>query len=267
MCLHSLPDSGKHSNMSASGSFQDLQYAFTRHIRDPEHEPAPVDIEDRRMAIYRRLLFKNIEGFLASSFPVLRKVTPDDRWQALARDYFHRHQARTPLFPRMPQEFLEYLEHERDDPDDPPWMFELAHYEWLETATAIDPREIEMQGIDPQGDLLAGWPVINPLASPVAYQWPVHRISPQYLPDEPPAQPTYLVVYRNHDDKVSFMELNPVSARLLQLIQTQSAHGRKLLQQIATELNHPDPEVVIQGGSETLTALRERSILLGTHCS
>lgn len=250
--------------MSAPDNFQSLQYAFTRHIRDPEHEPAPDDIEDRRMAIYRRLLFKNIEGFLANSFPVLRKVTPDDRWLAMARDYFHRHQARTPLFPRMPQEFLEYLEHERDDADDPPWMFELAHYEWLETATAIDPREIETRGINPDGDLLDERPAVNPLASPVAYQWPVHMISPQHLPEQPSEQPTYLVVYRNIDDRVSFMELNPVSARLLQLIQTETASGRELLQQIAAELNHPNPDVVVRGGAETLTALRERGILLGT---
>lgn len=251
--------------MSTANNFRELQYAFTRHIRDPEHEPAPTDIEDRRMAIYRRLLFRNIENFLGNSFPVLRKVTPDNRWEAMARDYFQRHQARTPLFPRMPQEFLEYLEHERDNPDDPPWLYELAHYEWLETATAIDPREIELAGIDLDGDLLAGVPVMNPIANPVAYQWPVHKISPEYQPVEPPKQPTYLVVYRNRDDKVSFMDLNPVSARLLELVRTRNMSGRDLLQQIADELNHPDPDVVIRGGTDTLMTLRQRGVLLGTY--
>lgn len=249
--------------MPTPGNFQELQYAFTRHIRDPEHVPAPADVEDRRMAIYRRLLFNNIANFLAGSFPVLRKLTPDDRWQAMARDYFMRHQAKTPLFPRMPQEFLEYLEHERDVADDPPWLRELAHYEWMETATAIDPREIDWEGIDPDADLLGAVPALNPLTNPVAYQWPVHRISPDYLPTEPPAQPTYLVIYRDADDKMGFMELNPVSARLVELIRSQPDIGRNLLMQIAAELNHPNPEVVISSGADTLNKLHERNIILG----
>lgn len=250
--------------MPAHYNFQDLQYAFTRHLRDPESVPAPADIEDRRMAIYRRLLFRNIENFLAGSFPVLRKLLPDDRWLAMARDYFKRHQATNPLFPQMPTEFLKYLDQERDDADDPPWLVELAHYEWLETSTAIDPRDIDMVGIDADGDLLNGVPAVNPLANAVAYQWPVHRLSPDFIPAETPAEPTYLVVYRNHDDKVGFMELNPVSARLLNLIQLQPQTGRRQLEQIAVELRHPNPEVVIEGGQQTLNLMHERGILLGT---
>lgn len=215
------------------------------------------------MAIYRRLLFRNIEGFLANSFPVLRKVTSDADWEAMARDYFRRHQARTPLFPRMPQEFLEYLQNERDDTQDPPWLAELAHYEWMETATAIDPREMDWQGIDPDPDLLAGVPVLNPLASPMAYQWPVHQISPDYMPTEPPAQPTYLVIYRNEDDRVHFLELNPVSARLIELINSAPDTGQNLLERIAAELNHPNPEVVVSGGADILRSLCERNIILG----
>ena len=244
-------------------NFQEQQYAFTRHIRDPEHAAPPDDVEDRRMAIYRRLLFNNVSNFLAGSFPVLRKVIDDDRWQAMARDYFMRHQARTPLFPRMPQEFLEYLEHEREVDDDPPWLLELAHYEWMETATAIDPREIEWQGIDPEGDLLEGVPALNPLTNPVAYQWPVHQISPSNMPTALPAQPTYLVIYRNPDDKVSFLELNPVSARLIELMRSHPDSGGNLLLQIANELKHPNPDVVVKGGADTLHTLRERNIILG----
>ena len=55
------------------------QYEFAAHIRDPEHKPAPDDIEDRRMGIYRELFYNNVEGFLSNSFPVLRKLMDDDR--------------------------------------------------------------------------------------------------------------------------------------------------------------------------------------------
>jgi hypothetical protein len=237
---------------TARQNFRDIQYAFTRHMRDPLHEPAPADIEDRRMEIYRGLLYRNVEGFIANSFPVLRKITPDNRWHAMLRDYFKRHQARTPLFPKMPQEFLQYLEQERNDKDDPPFMLELAHY------------DISWEGVNPGGDLLEGIPVMNPLALPLCYKYPVHTISPEVQPIESPGQPTYIVVYRDRHDKVGFTELNPVSARLLQLLQIDGNRtGRELLQNIADELQHPDPEIVIKGGLDVMQQLRDKDIILG----
>ncbi|MCS3904602.1 hypothetical protein J2T55_002642 [Methylohalomonas lacus] len=250
--------------MPAPDSFRDIQYHFTRHLRDPEHEPAPADVEDRRMAIYRRLLFNNVANFIANAFPVLRSLVDDERWQMMMRDYFRNHQATNPLFPQMPTEFLKYLEQERDAQDDPPWMPELAHYEWLETATAIDPREIDMTGIDADGDLLAGVPVLSPLANPVAYTWPVHQLGPDNLPQVAPEQPTYLVVYRNVEDRVGFMELNPVTARLVDLIQSGDGTGQQHIEQIIGEINHPNPEAVMSGGQQALQRLHQCNILLGT---
>lgn len=244
--------------------FQEIQYGFTRHIRDPEHAPAPADIEDRRMEIYRGLLYRNVEGFIANSFPVLRKITPDDRWHAMLRDYFKRHQAHTPLFPKMPQEFLQYLEQERDVEGDPPFLLELAHYEWIELAMSLDIRDLSWEGIDAGGDLLEGIPVMSPLALPLCYKFPVHTLSPQVQPQEAPAQPSYIVVYRDRHDKVGFVELNPVSARLLDLIEKDNHQtGRKLLEQIATELTHPNPGVVIAGGLDIMRNLLNKDILLG----
>ena len=252
------------SGMDETRNFTAVQYAFARHIRDPENAAAPADVEARRMAIYCELFYNNVENFISSSFPVLRKITPDERWHAMIRDYFGRHKARTPLFHKMPQEFLYYLEHERGSRDDPPFLLELAHYEWMELAMSLDPREISREGIDPDGDLLEGVPVLCPLVSLLCYRYPVHRISPDYQPDATPDQPTWIVVYRDRHHKVGFIELNLVAARLLELIRADSgATGRKLLEQIAAELAHPDPDQVISGGLEIMQNLRRKDILLG----
>lgn len=247
-------------------SFTAVQRSFTRHIRDPENQPAPAGIEDRRMEIYRGLLYRNVESFIANSYPVLRKITPDKLWHKLIRDYFKNHRARTPLFPKMPREFLQYLENERGEREgDFPFLRELAHYEWVELGLALDAREIVMAGINGDGDLLAGVPQLNPLAWPLCYRFPVHRISPDYLPDTAPDQPTYLMVYRDRRDKVGFMEMNPVAARLVELIQADTGEsGRELLEKIAGELNHPQPEVVSSGGRAILEDMRNRDIILGT---
>ena len=63
--------------------FQEKQYAFAAHIRDPEHAPAPEGIEDRRMAIYRGLFFNNLRNLLSNMFPVLKKLHAKDKWASM----------------------------------------------------------------------------------------------------------------------------------------------------------------------------------------
>ena len=50
---------------SELASYARAQKQFAAHIRDPEHNPAPEGIEDRRMAIYRGLFYRNIEASCA----------------------------------------------------------------------------------------------------------------------------------------------------------------------------------------------------------
>lgn len=244
----------------------EVQNMFTQHIRDPEHRSAPDDIEERRMEIYRSSIYLNIERVVSNFFPVLKKVLPDDQWHNMVKDYFKRHRSRvSPFLPRLGQEFLEYLEHERDLKDDPGFILELAHYEWIEFSLSIDVREIEMQGIDPKGDLLKGIPVMSPLALPLSYRYPVHRISPDNQPDQAPNEPTYLVVYRDLNDKIGFIKLNPVSACLLEHIREgNNITGQTLLETIATKLRHPNPGIVIQGGAQIMQQLYDKNVILGT---
>ena len=219
------------------------------------------------MAIYRDLLYRNVESFLANSFPVLRKVIKDDDWHSLMREYFKNHQSRTPLFPKMPQEFLQYLQDNEETAENLyPFLLELAHYEWVELALSIDSREIRQDGLDTGGDLLSGVPVLNELSWSLAYNYPVHRIGPDYLPGEKPAQPTCLLVYRDGQDSVRFIELNPLAARLVDCLKEneENKSGREILMEIAGEIAHPDPEVVINGGRAVLEDMRAKQVILGT---
>jgi uncharacterized protein len=254
-----------HTAESPGGKpFQVLQRRFAGHLRDPRMYPAPEGIEPRRLRVYAELFYNNVEGFLANGFPVLRGLTPDDRWHAMVRDYFARHASHEPQFRGIAAEFLRYLEDERGpQPDDPPFLRELAHYEWVELALAVAPDPPPLH-VDADGDLLDGVPVLSPLAWPLAYAFPVHRISADFQPQTPGEQPTYLVVYRDAADDVKFMEINTVTARLLELLESQPASGRALLQRVAAELNHPDPNTVIAAGHDMLHGLRQRGIVRGT---
>ena len=244
--------------------FQQLQYRFAAHLRNPKRNKAPAGIEPRRMKIYAELFYNNVQGFLAAAFPVLRRITPDTQWHALVRDFFERHESHEPLFHRIAREFLDYLDHERGKVRaDWPFLRELAHYEWVELALSVDPAALGPALADPNGDLMERVPVLSPLAWPLTYKYPVHRIGPGFLPRAPGPQPTHLVVYRNRQDDVKFMEVNPVIARLLELLRDKPAPGRLLMRRIARELKHPDPAAVSAQGSQVLQHLRARDIVLG----
>lgn len=79
-------------------NFQNVQYQFAAHIRNPQENAAPEGIEDRRMAIYRDLFFNNVEGFLAGNFPVLKLISSEQYWLRLARDFLINTVAIRPIF-------------------------------------------------------------------------------------------------------------------------------------------------------------------------
>jgi hypothetical protein len=252
--------------MASTPEFTRVQTAFAANIRDPRNNPAPADIEDRRMQIYRELFYNNVENFISGTFPVLRRIYSEADWHTLVREYFSRHRSRTPLFHEIPREFLAWLENEHPgNQADPPFLFELAHYEWVELALSIAESPAVTEQADPDGDLLNGIPVLSPLAWHLAYRYPVHRIGPDYLPQQPDEVPTYLVVYRNREYEVGFLEINSVTKRLLELIDAATNRsGIELLTCIATEMAHPQPDVVIRGGADIMNNLLEKQILAGT---
>ena len=249
--------------------FQRQQLAFAGHLRDPLNTPMPDGIEPRRMAVYAEILYNGLNEQLSGKFPVLHEIIPGHRWHAIVRDFLAHHRAGTPLFTEIALEFLEYLQAApHPAAGDWPFMLELAHYEYVELAVALSDADERAQArarYDPNGDLLAGRPVLAPTAWNLSYRYPVHRIGPDYLPAGPPAQATHLVVYRDRLDDVHFLEINAVTQRLLTLMQAEPGMtGEQILQRIAEELRHTQPATVLQAGSGLFNGLRERHVILGS---
>lgn len=246
--------------------FARVQRDLAAHLRDPEHQPAPEGIEERRLQIYRDLVYNNLAGFLENGFPVLRALLPEARWHELIRAFLARHTAHSPYFVDIPAEFLNFLDSEYEAAEiDPPFIQALAHYEWLELVAEVSREEFPRAGVNLAGDLLTGIPVISPLVHVQGYEWPVHRIAPEFQPAEPLAEPVWLVVYRDRHDEVRFMEINAVTARLLGLLRENTERsGRAVLEQIAGEMGAPDAEPIVEFGAQTLETLRNHDIVAGT---
>lgn len=199
-------------------SFADIQNEFMLHIRDPDRNTLPVGIEDRRMKIYRELFFNNVEGFVANAFPVLKSLYDIDEWHQLVRDFFSNHDSHSPYFLDISKEFLSYLLEERELQNEQfPFVNELAHYEWVEldistrneqALTRVENRDIETASY-----------CLSNLAVSLSYHFPVHQISVDFIPNEPLSEPVYLVIYRDAEDEVKFLQVNAITAILLQYVE------------------------------------------------
>jgi hypothetical protein len=252
--------------MAESADFQKKQLAFAAHIRDPEHVSPPDGVEDRRMAIYRELFFNNISNLLGHTFPVIRKIHSQERWRRFIRQFMQKHRAETPYFLQLPEEFVSFLQDEYDAVDDDyPFLLELAHYEFVEVLASVSENENDLTDVDRDGDLLSSVPLRSNLVWVYAYQFPVHRISPKFLPDRAGEQPTFLAVYRNADDKVRFLELNSMTAALLEAIDgnDKELSGAELLRDLATAAQFEDVDAFLRFGAEALSEMRSLGIILG----
>lgn len=245
--------------------FKVIQAQFAAYIRDPDNMPVPVDVDPKRMAMYRELFFNNINSFLSSNFPVLRKIFDDQQWQAMAQDFYLNHRCMTPHFSEIAEEFLEYLQNERrEEPGDYPFLLELAHYEWVEMALSISPLTPQFGDQVFAKQILSRKVVLSPLAWPLVYQYPVERIGPDFLPQTPAEQPSYLVVYRDSEDDVHFMQTTPLTYALLQLIEQQPGlSGQESLAALAAELaGQVDEQTVQTFGLQTLQELAGKGVLI-----
>ncbi|AWH31175.1 MULTISPECIES: putative DNA-binding domain-containing protein [Stenotrophomonas] len=233
------------------------QHAFTAHLRDPQHVPAPADLDPRRVAVYQRLLFNNLLGLLGNGFPVCVRLLGEPAWADLVRHYFAHHHARTPLFTAVAAEFVQWLQAQPQLPH--PALAELAHYEWVETELyqrAADPLP-PASGIDPMQVPLR----CSALAWPLLYAWPVHRLGSDDAPAEVPAEPTGLLVRRDADGVVRFAQLSPLAAHLLMRIaEAPGATGQQHLQQLAG-LHQLDAGALIEPGTHLLQQFLQAGVI------
>ena len=211
-------------------AYIEAQIEFAAYIRNPDLNPAPEGIEPRRMKVYADLFFNNIKNFLSTTFPVAKSCLGQTNWLRLCRAFLHQHPSESPYFAEISQEFLTFLQVRREQGthSDPDWLLELCHYEWVELSLDL---EADDNGVKPVGDEVLGDIRLSYESRCLSYGYPVHEIGPNHQPDV--QKPVHLLVYRLND-QVHFLEVNVVTMRMLQLLESRS--GECALTQVAEEL-------------------------------
>ena len=254
--------------------FVDVQRAFAAHIRNPELNPPPADVEPRRMRVYVDLFHRNIQTFLTNGFPTAKAVLGTARWNDLVRGFIHRHGSETPYFLDIGQEFMTFLAHAAQQPagadvaralDLPDWFLELCHYEWVKRSLRTAVPDIPAEGIDPDGDLLARPVVVSPLIRPLCYGYRVHEIVGERAAQEPAAGPAWLIACRRRDDTVTVIKSNALTHRLVDILAPEIT-GNEALATLSAENPGIDKGRLHREGAPTLERLRDAEVLLGVRC-
>jgi hypothetical protein len=239
------------------------QQALTRYLRDPEHQLPPADMNAARVNVYRDLVFNNVSQLLSGTFPVLIRIIGEQRWRLLVLGFLRDWRAQTPKFGEIAETFLDYLATQPQvlrEGEWPAFLLELAHYEWVEMVLQQSDAKALLP-TDPA--LLLERPLqISPLAWPLAYEWPVHELDPNYQPATPPDQPTFLLVRRATDWSVKFSELSSLAWRLLQRIdEFPPLTGREQLQALAQEAGQSASSSFMDNGLVLLRQMHEDQVI------
>ena len=237
--------------------FQRYQIAFTAHIRNPSANKKPAHVNIARMAIYREIVFNNIFSSVSACFPVCKSILGARAWRKLVRAFFANHQAATPIFREIPQQFLLFLNTKIELPI---YFQSLAHYEWVELKVAS--QQIMHVKLSNQIDLLNEKPILAPAHMLLSYDYAVQTISKRQLPKG--TEQTYLLVFRNAENKVKFIELNPITFQLLSLIQQSEITGKQALMRLAADIQHPNIDAIIAFGAEILVDLAKQQAIVGS---
>ncbi|WP_394203242.1 HvfC family RiPP maturation protein [Marinagarivorans algicola] len=245
----------------------DFQASYGTYLRQPNARQKPKNIPARASRIYEELFFNNICGFISNCFPVAKSLFPADQWLAFSRAFFTEWRCRTPYFSEIPKEFVSYIKQGDHTLCLPPWFCELIEYEWLElevdicNAVPLKQPTAPAKSSSNQDNILYA----NPTLRNHTFEWPVHTISPDCIPETP--ETTFLAIYRDPSHRVQFMAMNAMTCALLEIITKHSSTAEHALLCLAETIHHPDPAQIVAFGTPIIDDFLHRGMLVSLHPS
>ena len=89
----------------------------------------------------------------------------------------------------------------------------------------------------------------------------MHRISPAYRPRKP--SPTVLLVYRNAEHAVKFIEINEITAQLLDIFADGPQTAQDALKLLAKRMGQANPDALQIHGRQLLADFIQQNIISG----
>ena len=242
---------------------RDLERYLREHGVDGEDLGAMLEVGAERMLVYRGLVHNRlrhtVRDFIARTAARLGK----DALKSVVAAFIEERAAKSYYLRDVPAEFVAWVVPRwREDPGVPSYLADLARHELLEFDVRNDPRG----GEEPTGQAVA---LDRPLrfdgaARRVDYDYAVHRLETK-LEDRtvPEHVPTALLVYRDPDNRVRYLELIPFAAALLDRLLVAGQALQPAIVGACEAIGEPLDDDKLGQAAVLLADLADRHVMLG----
>lgn len=214
------------------------QHQFADAVRNTSSRP-PCGVTDEQMQVYRELCRNNVFQFIDTAFPVCREVIDASLWSMWKAGFFENASPQSPFFRDIAHQFSVWVTVRNDVPH---WFADLSRYELAELRADIAEDNCEYVPCPDAPfsesnavEWLHQQAVVSATADAHLYRFAVHEISADN--PNPAEQITPLVVFRDPQDQIRFLVLNPLSFSLLEILKN---NHLSLADAIAQCLNQHD---------------------------
>lgn len=217
----------------------------------------------KRFLIYRTLVHNRLRSAAREFIPRAAARRGKEAFVADFAVFMDEHASKSPYLRDVPGEFVAWvLPRWAADPEVPRFLGDLARHELLEGEVRNDPAG---------DDVPTGKPI--DLEAPLRfdgscrlmhYGWSVHRLS--YSTDDrtaPEEVSTHLLVYRDADAKVRYLELTPWAAAVLDALLDERNTVKDGLLAAAARLGEPLDDDKLAKAAMLFADLADRVVLLG----
>lgn len=248
--------------------FQRVQNDFTDWIRK-RSDKLPDGVTHEKMGVYRQLLKANFHQILSQGFPLSKSILQNGDWDDLVDSFFSDHHCKTPYFSEISREFVDFIGNlSTENQVLPPFMYELAHYEWVELGLMTAPDyqcSKEDVAFVPMHDHFVHRLWLSELAWPLVYRYPVHRLNAENSMNfhNPPDLPTFILVYRDPDHEVRFIEITEMTYHLLVCLQSHPGHTlNNIIDYLLKLMGNPCSfEALFQPASDMVNDFLQRGVI------
>lgn len=217
-----------------------------------------------RLHNYRRLIYTIYWEALADAYPIAKSILKEEDWNSLVDDFISNNSCQEPQLFRMPLALIDFVaKNNYSEKLNLPYLIDLLRFEWVEIEVHAM-KDVPEELFNITGDLSSGKCVINPYLRIVKLEYPIHKLKTD---DITLLKGSYfLLVYRQDNGTVQYLELNAFTANLIEQLCQNSLEMtlQEIIDVIFLNVSPELKQTIYKEMEKFCTSLHELGVILGT---
>lgn len=216
-----------------------------------------------RLHNYRRLIYTIYWEALADAYPIAKSILTDENWNTLVDDFISNNPCQEPQLFRMPFALIDFVvKNNYSEKLNLPYIVDLLRFEWIEIEVHAM-KDVPEVALKKDINDLTGYLIFNPYMRLIQLNYAIHKLKTD---DITTLNGTYhLLVYRQENGTVQYLELNSFTASLVEQLCLNSAEltFEEILDAMFASLDHGSLKAIYREAKKFSSSLHEMGIILG----